>query len=291
MAQRHRSGAFSFAVGAIVTGVLLSLGWGLLASVSLQLRPLLAIAWIAATLTAFLLSFRWGSSGAQRRRAVILGLRGLAPAVPWFILAVLFFLSTVLSLDVAERQLSGESGPVTLSYSFAELPVGWLILPLLVVATSPLIEEVFIRGFVQGHLARRLGAPVGVCAAAAVFALLHGSRAWLPYYFVLGLAFGYARVATRSLWAAVTMHAATNAMLYGLAALAVTPESFGWWSGPVLWSALIGSASLTLIAIHRSGVSVRATRGQRKRPAALAVVPTWRAMAIGQDAGGAHTRN
>lgn len=282
MARWRSVRALGLALHAAAEGVVLSLFWGILASCGLALPPLPAICWVAATVTAFLLYPRLQPTRSRVRRAATVGLRGFAPAVRWFAVAVPFFLLSVLLLALIQERITTEPGPVRLSYRFAQRQLGWAVLPLLVIAAAPLFEEVFLRGFVQARIARRVGPLVGVFGAAAVFAVAHLSRAWLLYYLAVGLAFGYARFATRSIWAAVALHAAMNGLAVGLAALAIAPGLFGQWSHRV-WltgSLLFASASMTVFAIHRAGVSVRLQRGQRSRhtgaPPALMLAPSAR---------------
>ena len=49
-------------------------------------------------------------------------------------------------------------------------------------------------------LERRWGAPAGISVAAAIFAVIHVLPWVFPLHFFLGLAFGYAVYATRSIW-------------------------------------------------------------------------------------------
>jgi membrane protease YdiL (CAAX protease family) len=87
---------------------------------------------------------------------------------------------------------------------------GRLALSLLAVASAPLLEELVFRGMVQRPLERRLGPGRGIALTAALFALFHFLPWLLPVHLFLGLAFGYAVWATRSVWAGVILHAANN---------------------------------------------------------------------------------
>ncbi|MDP9348696.1 MAG: CPBP family intramembrane metalloprotease [Gemmatimonadota bacterium] len=87
---------------------------------------------------------------------------------------------------------------------------GRLALSLLALASAPLLEELVFRGMVQRPLERRLGPGRGITLTAALFALFHFLPWLLPVHFLLGLAFGYAVWATRSIWAGVILHAANN---------------------------------------------------------------------------------
>lgn len=81
----------------------------------------------------------------------------------------------------------------------------------LVVGVVPLIEEALFRGAVFGVLARRFGAPVALTVTAAAFGLAHGSDvAVLASTLAYGVAWGYLRARTGSIWAGVVAHLTTN---------------------------------------------------------------------------------
>jgi membrane protease YdiL (CAAX protease family) len=80
------------------------------------------------------------------------------------------------------------------------------------VAVAPLIEEFVFRGVIQHELERRYGALPGILGAAGFFAAVHLLPWVFPLHFVLGVAFGFVVYATRSIWSAVILHAANNAV-------------------------------------------------------------------------------
>jgi membrane protease YdiL (CAAX protease family) len=75
-------------------------------------------------------------------------------------------------------------------------------------------EELFFRGFCQASLVARWGNTMGVIAAAALFAMLHGNPSYFHLYFALGLVFGWAFAATGSLWASILCHVFNNAWTF-----------------------------------------------------------------------------
>lgn len=77
---------------------------------------------------------------------------------------------------------------------------------------TPLAEEIFFRGFVMSGLVNRWGFPVGLIAAAAVFAALHFSIENLLPIFVIGLLLGGLYRYTGSIWPGVFFHIAQNAL-------------------------------------------------------------------------------
>jgi membrane protease YdiL (CAAX protease family) len=99
-------------------------------------------------------------------------------------------------------------------------------------ATFPLIEEFSMRGWVLVPLRQRIGAHWAVFVIALFFAFMHfrPSLNDTATIFVVALGYGYAVVATGSIWTAVAMHFAWNFTNYLLAAPTVHGyfrEAFG----------------------------------------------------------------
>jgi hypothetical protein len=83
----------------------------------------------------------------------------------------------------------------------------------LVAGAPAVFEEVGFRGLVQGRLAETLGARGALAVQAALFAFLHLTPAIFPSHFLVGLALGWLRVATGSLWPGMAVHAALNGLV------------------------------------------------------------------------------
>ena len=89
------------------------------------------------------------------------------------------------------------------------------ILAIIAVTLAPLMEELFFHGFMYPALARRIGVTGGILVSAFFFGLIH-----LPQYgdawaagliiFLVGVACGVVRATTRSVGAAVLVHAGYN---------------------------------------------------------------------------------
>ena len=130
---------------------------------------------------------------------------------------------------------------------------GRLAITVFAVAVAPLVEEFVFRGLIQRTLERRYGAAVGITAGAGVFALIHLLPWIFPLHFFLGLAFGFAVYATRSIWSGVILHAANNtAAMLGVVFQDGQPET-----NPTLWeigiTADLGVSILPLIAAAAAG--------------------------------------
>lgn len=111
----------------------------------------------------------------------------------------------------------GWKPPASTSPSIMQLfgsdAVGMTLAVLVFVVVGPIVEELMLRGVVLGALERRLGRWWGISLSALMFATLHGTL-WqmLPMTF-LGLALGRLASGRRSLWPAVVLHVAYNALI------------------------------------------------------------------------------
>jgi membrane protease YdiL (CAAX protease family)/NAD-dependent dihydropyrimidine dehydrogenase PreA subunit len=111
----------------------------------------------------------------------------------------------------------GWKPPASTSPSIMQLfgsdAVGMTLAVIVFVVVGPVVEELMLRGVVLGALERRLGRWLGITLSALMFATLHGTL-WqmLPMTF-LGLALGRLASGRRSLWPAVILHVAYNAVI------------------------------------------------------------------------------
>ena len=101
------------------------------------------------------------------------------------------------------------------------LPGGLAIFSAVALAMwTPLVEEVFFRGFVMRGKVNRLGFAPGLIVSAAAFSALHFQPAVLVPVFVIGLLLGGLYWYTKSLWPCIALHAAQN--LVAVATVAFT---------------------------------------------------------------------
>ena len=82
-----------------------------------------------------------------------------------------------------------------------------------IVLLGPVGEELALRGWLQGQLERRWSVTAAVVTAGVVFAVMHGVDARIFYFVILGIMFGAAVVAFRSLWASIALHMTVNGMV------------------------------------------------------------------------------
>jgi uncharacterized protein len=148
------------------------------------------------------------------RVASYLGLRLGSKKQILVFLAITFVLNIFISIIASVLHVPQDS--------FWDRAFSTSILPPLlwigIVVFGPIFEETLFRGFLfQGFKQTRLGTTGTVILLAFVFALLHYSREGSGYYemagaFIMGLAFGIARLRTGSLWTPILMHSFFNLM-------------------------------------------------------------------------------
>lgn len=91
---------------------------------------------------------------------------------------------------------------------------GLLMALLLGAVVAPVAEEIFFRGFLYPGLRRSWGTGWALLASAALFAVIHGFTAVIPPIFVIGLVLAISYEITGSLWPAILIHAAMNALAF-----------------------------------------------------------------------------
>ena len=87
------------------------------------------------------------------------------------------------------------------------------------------VEELAMRGIVLQSL-RKYGDKFAIIATAFVFAMLHGNLVQMPAAFIAGLGFGYAAIATGSIWTSVAIHFLNN-LVSTVLSLYVDNASYG----------------------------------------------------------------
>lgn len=132
-----------------------------------------------------------------------------------------------------------------------------------IVLLGPVGEELALRGWLQGQLERRWSVPAAVLTAGVVFAVMHGVDARLFYFIILGVMFGAAVVAFRTLWAGIALHMTVNAMVVIPMFLGEPPKALAPEARPQA-SAWLGVLGL-LLAVLLYGRWLRA--GARRRAA------------------------
>lgn len=230
--------------------------WNLVAGSFLLFAPPEIGLPIALTLSAGLL---WGyllrpaPGSSPRRRWATLRLRPLrGPALGWslFAVPVVLLLSWALG-DVYSRFVAVPPESLNPFEPIMRTPMGRLSICVFAIAVAPIVEEFFFRGLIQRQMERRRGVAAGILIAAAIFAAVHLLPWVFPLHFFLGVAFGFAVYATRSIWTGVILHAANNSaamlgVVFGAEEMAVNTV---WEMGftPDLWVSVVLLASTIVL--------------------------------------------
>ncbi len=146
-----------------------------------------------------ILSLKPGSA-----RLILLGaIAGVACRVLWWAYATF-----IGALDLAGN--ATESGQFSWRFSCPPLvpfTVGFVTMAVL----TPLIEELFHRGFIQTYFAR-FGTTAGVLVSALLFTVLHSFDSW-PFVFLLGILFAIQFHRAETLWFPIATHAVYNGLI------------------------------------------------------------------------------
>ncbi|MHB1342186.1 MAG: CPBP family glutamic-type intramembrane protease [Coriobacteriia bacterium] len=95
---------------------------------------------------------------------------------------------------------------------FGTTPIGLTLAALMIVLVGPFVEECVFRGALLRGLEARIGAWPAIVVQALLFAAFHRSWWLLVPMTVLGVALGWLAHERRSLWPAIGLHAAYNAI-------------------------------------------------------------------------------
>ena len=122
-----------------------------------------------------------------------------------------------------------------------------MVHPLGILATvvmAPIVEELFFRGAIQGHLMRKWRNPVwAIFVSSLIFGGIHANPAQIPFAFTVGLALGWMYYVTGSLVPGIFMHFINNGTAVLTFLLTKDPEAgmidiFG--NGGALFLAALG---------------------------------------------------
>ena len=158
------------------------------------------------TLTVRKYGVGWDALGLRGFKGEMLGLGcGL------MLLSLLFNLVYGLFLGLFGLRIQPDLVPL-----LAQLSSPWLLL-IGGAIVAPVVEEVFFRGFVFAGLRPRYGWQRAAVISSALFALIHLVPTAIIPIFILGYIFAYLYQRSNSIWPAILMHSATNALALGAA--------------------------------------------------------------------------
>ena len=134
--------------------------------------------------------------------------------------------------------------------SYARCP---LALGLLAIAVGPAIgEELWFRGFIGRGLVGRWGVVLGVIVTSLLFGVVHLEPRQIIYGPLLGAAFHFVYLTTRSLWVPMLLHFLTNGsslMLVWLSEHGYLPANGKENSMPSPWALVLLSLGATILVI------------------------------------------
>jgi len=124
-------------------------------------------------------------------------------------------LLTMLVMYLISRNISGHSYLEELLRPTAMEPstnlVSVFALVFMMVVIAPLFEEFWVRGIMFDAL-KPYGTGMAIIISSLLFGFMHGSLSMLLYTTAYGLAFGYIRYATNSLFTVTILHAIVNSI-------------------------------------------------------------------------------
>lgn len=146
-----------------------------------------------------------------RRREVGPALRR-TPGLGWYLLAAAGSVLTFAVASLALLALNHAFGVPTLRMTDPFVKEGYgLATLILVIAIQPgVIEELAFRGVVLGGLRHVLSPVEAIVVSAAMFMILHLAVPSFPHLFVMGLALGWLRTRTGSLYPGMLLHFCHN---------------------------------------------------------------------------------
>jgi len=225
--------------------------------------------------TAYLLS----SKGLSWR--TVFGWRPLAKAqIPWIFAMAFFAMLAVTGFQMLWTVAMEAWG---IPYGLGEETGGSFLLSLVTVSLGAgFSEEILVRGTLLPPMERRWGRGAAIALSAAVFSLMHGEVARLPYTFLLGLLLAWIAIRAGTIKSSILFHALYNAMSVIIDALtsgareAVDLVQANPYADPVNWPSFcltggfmlfIGGIFLAMFAIgfaHRCPASPRLLRDPKR---------------------------
>lgn len=126
----------------------------------------------------------------------------------WFLALIGVGIWGQLVTDIETISPPDNATPV-LEIAGGSLFVAWLLVGL----WGPAVEEIFFRGFLLGGLRNKLGYWPALLVSSGIFSLFHIQPGLYVPTFLLGLAFGWVYLKTRSIWPAIFAHTVHNTIV------------------------------------------------------------------------------
>ncbi len=135
-------------------------------------------------------------------------------SINWLVTGVVFGLGTFIFASIYGDLLSFFTGMPSPKMSAPFLKEGWSWIMILgLTALFPAIfEELAFRGVILPRLGRVLSEKETIAVSGMMFMILHLSVPSAPHLLLMGIAVGFVRMRSKSLWPCVLMHFTHNAM-------------------------------------------------------------------------------
>ena len=132
-----------------------------------------------------------------------------------FVIAPLLALGTFVTASAIVDWLNNVAGVESIGYlEIYQLEGFSLLLPILMIAVQPaLIEELAFRGAIMTSLSQIMSRREVLIVSAMMFGILHLSIPSLPHLVLIGLALGWLRWKTNSLYAGMLLHFIHNLLV------------------------------------------------------------------------------
>jgi membrane protease YdiL (CAAX protease family) len=129
-------------------------------------------------------------------------------AVGAWVVAYIGLILWGLLIQNIESLAPPDNTSATLEIAGGSLVLAWLLAGL----WGPAVEEIFFRGFLLGGLRHRVGQWPALLISSGVFAVFHIEPGLYVPTFLLGAAFGWVYLKTRSIWPSIFIHTAHNTL-------------------------------------------------------------------------------
>ncbi len=143
----------------------------------------------------------------------------LGNALVWIILLmiVIFCVNTLYSYLITTLHLNVQTNDQLLLQQSKVAPLSTYATLFAAVFIAPFCEEVFFRGFVFPGLRHSMSLVWAIIISSLLFGVAHADIGSFPVLFFIGLALGFLRWRTQSIWPCITLHMLNN----GIAALVI----------------------------------------------------------------------
>jgi membrane protease YdiL (CAAX protease family) len=258
---------------AVLWSLLASAGWIVIASLTVLIRPAAATDLVnvqACMALAYLLAIFLMARvhAGQHALSDFLGARPTHPLL--YVLAAGVGIASTIPAEIVHRAIERRwpTPPEELLDQITafrvDTPVRLVLIPFVVIAVGPLIEELFFRGALHRGLRRVYADTTVLPLVAVLFAAAHQDRRAMLPLFMVGLMLGLLRAAGGSIVASLIAHMSFNAV--GIFELLRGNGNIDSDNAPLPWSwSLAGIAATALMTTGFVLVAGRSERACRAR--------------------------